>query len=204
MKRRCSCQKGGFTLLELMVVVSLIGLVAGVVIASFSGGIRVWESARSLTRVEQDLYFAFESVRKDLVNTYRFHGIQFSGSEREISFPALLLIEGEGAVQEKRVGSVKYVFNPSDSTLNRYAWAFPGSEEDAGRETIAGGIKAVRFGYIGGDGLKDGRTLLDTWQDPTNFPAAVTMSLIMESGAAGSEAVIQEQFIMVEGLWRAD
>jgi prepilin-type N-terminal cleavage/methylation domain-containing protein len=204
MKRRRSYHKGGFSLLELMVVVSIIGLVTGVVVASFSGGIRVWESARVLTHVEQELYFAVESVRKDLVNTYRFHGISFSGAEREVSFPALLLVQGEDGLREKRVGSVKYLFNPADQTLNRYTWVFPGGEDGADREIVAGGIRGIRFSYLDGDGLDDEGAVLDIWKDPTNFPAVVTMDLIMDGGGAGSEVVIKRQFPLGEGLWRTD
>jgi len=204
MKRECSDHKGGFSLLELMVVVSIIGLVTGVVVASFSGGIKVWESARVLTHVEQELYFAVESVRKDLVNTYRFHGISFSGAEREVSFPALLRVTGEEGLQEKRVGSVKYKFNPAEQTLSRYVWAFPGGEDGADREVVAGGISGVRFTYLDGDGLADDGAVLDVWQDPTNFPAVVTMDLIMGGGRAGSEVVIQRQFLLREGLWLSD
>lgn len=203
MKRRYIDNTGGFSLLELMVVVSIIGLVTGVVVASFSGGIRVWESARVLTHVEQELYFAVESVRKDLVNTFKFHGINFSGAEREISFPALLEVPGEDGVQEKRLGSVRYVFNSADQTLSRHVWSFPGAGDDAGMEVVASGVRSVLFGYLDEKSLEDDGAWREVWRDPTNFPAAVRMDLIIDSGQ-GAEAAVQRQFLLLEGLWRTD
>ena len=79
---KVSSDRRGFSLLELMVVVSIVGLVIGVVVACFSGGIRVWESARILTHVEQEMYFGVENVRRDIEK--EIPGAEFT-KEAEVS-----------------------------------------------------------------------------------------------------------------------
>jgi prepilin-type N-terminal cleavage/methylation domain-containing protein len=192
----------GFSLLELMVVVAILGLVAGVVVASFSGGLRVWESARVLTHVEQEVYFGVENVRRDIANTFAFHDIKFAGSEREVSFPAVFEVPGEDGEPELRIGTVKYQYSGDDRTLMRLAWPYPGVEDSADREIIAEGVESVRFRYRGGPDSASGSEWIGTWQHPTNFPAAVNIELKLSE--MGPALAIDRDIPLVEGLWHDD
>ena len=199
---KVSSDRRGFSLLELMVVVSIVGLVIGVVVACFSGGIRVWESARILTHVEQEMYFGVENVRRDIANTFAFHDIQFVGSEQEVSFPALFESTGEDGEQELHIGTVKYQYNGADRTLIRLVWAYPGVEDNAEWEVIATGMDSLQFRYRGGPDSGAGDEWIGTWQDPTNFPAAVNVELQLSE--MGRVLVADRHIPLVEGLWRAE
>jgi len=198
MTRRCIVRTG-FSLLELMVVVAIVGLVVSVVVACFSGGIRVWESARILTHVEQEAYFGVENIRRDIANTFRFKGIKFQGSENDMSFPAVIEVsDGEGGVQS-RIGTVKYFFNASDKTLMRLFWPYPASEESAVSELIAS-VESASFRYRE-EAPADAAGWIEAWSQPTSFPSAVSIELKMPDM---QNIVVEREIPLMEGLWRDD
>ena len=192
-----SCR--GFSLLELIVVVSIVGVISTVVVASLSAGIRVWESARALTALEQELYFGVELFRRDTVNTFAFHAIKFSGEEHTVSMPSVLSSYDEDGEGVQRVGTVKYVFDEAGQSLVRMAWPFPEKEDTAVSEVIAEDIQSVNFRYLDGSDEDAGSGWVGLWDHPTNFPAAVSIELQMTSG--GQVFAVERQFPLVEGLW---
>lgn len=189
----------GFSLIELMVVIAIIGLIAGVVVASFSGGIKVWESASMLTRVEQDVYFSAENIRRDVANTFQFHDLEFRGEKDYVSFPGLISVTDEEGETGIHIGTVKYLRNRSDGSLVRLAWPYPDIEENADIEFIAGGIQAVSFGYLkpGADRSSD---WAESWQSQSNFPAAFRMDISFTN--RGQSLVLSREIPLTEGLWR--
>ena len=188
-------KQSGFSLLELMVVLAIVGLITGVVVACFSGGIRVWESARILTSVEQEAYFGVEYFRRDMANTFRFQGIKFVGGEHELSLPALLETADEDGGSLDRIGTVKYYHDPSLQTLNRMQWLYPGTEEDAEWEVIAKDVQTLKFAYRGGSEDEwSGK-----WGEPTNFPSTVKIELLMSQG--GRDIGVDREFPLMEDLW---
>lgn len=191
----------GFSLLELMVVIAIVGLVAGVVLAAFSGGIRVWESANALTRVEQEAYFGSENVRRDLANTFAFHDLGIAGEQSFVSFPGLVPAVDDDGNESFRVGTIKYLHDNYEKQLYRLAWPYPEQEDNAFREVLASGVEAVFFQYLKpGADVEDGWT--GSWQTPTNFPAAVAVE--MSFGYGGQALVVRREIPLMEALWRED
>jgi type II secretory pathway pseudopilin PulG len=184
-----------------MVVISIVGLVSGVVLASFSGGIRVWESASILTHIEQESYFAAESIRRDLASTFPFYDLGVKGEEGHVSFPGLIPWVDDESASGLRVGTVKYLHNQAEGELYRLIWPYPGLEEDASSELIAEGVEAVRFSYLKpGADPEDG--WVGSWQTATNFPVAVAVEMTV--GHKGQQLVIRREVPLMEGLWRED
>lgn len=186
----------GFSLIELMVVLAIVGVVVGVVAACLSGGIRVWESARILTSVEQEAYFGVEYFRRDVANTFRFSGIKFVGGESEVSFPSLIEAVDEDGASESRIGTVKYFYDPAQQTVNRMLWPYPSNEEEGEVEVIARNVQSLKFAYQ--SGASDERS--GAWTQPTNFPAAVSMELRMSQG--GRDIAVDREVPLMEDLWR--
>ena len=192
-------RNSAFSLIELMVVIAIVGLVAGVVVASFSGGIGVWESASILTQVESEAYFSAENVRHDLSCTFAFYDLGFKGKPDQVSFPGIVpFVDGEGA-SRMRIGTVKYVHNPQVKSLTRLTWVYPYPEDSAYVEEVAGGVQAIQFSYLApGADVEDG--WVSEWDAPTNFPAAVRMDFTVVH--KGRELTVHRDVPLTEGLWR--
>lgn len=190
----------GFTLLELLVVISIVGLVAGVVVASFSGGIRVWESASILTRVEQEAYFSAEYIRRDIASTFEFHDLGFKGDAVTLHFPGLVPVVDKEGETRFHIGTIRYLYNQAERALYRLAWPYPYSEDDADSELIAGGIDSLRLYYLEpGEAVDD--DWLEAWQQTTNFPAAVRIEISISGG--GQKLTVDREIPLMESLWRA-
>lgn len=188
-----------FTLIELMVVIAIVGLVAGVVVASFSGGIGVWESASILTHVEREAYFGAESIRRDIAGTFDFHDLGFKGAADNVSFPGLVPVaDAEGATRF-RIGTVKYLHDAAGKSLERLTWQYPYTEESAFPEIIAEGVESIRFSYLAAGADTDDGWVSD-WEAATNFPAAFRMDFTISH--QGRELVVQREVPLTEGLWR--
>ena len=82
--------KKGFTLVELLVALSLMAVVGGVIVATFSGGAGVWERVQCQGTQEQNLLISFEEIKKSFHNMKPFKPIPFVGKLESFSFPTLL------------------------------------------------------------------------------------------------------------------
>jgi len=191
----------GFSLLELLVVIMIIGLVAGVVAASFSGGIRVWESASLLTRVEQEVYFSVEIMRRDIASTFSFYGLGFKGESSQLSFPGLVPVFDDSGGTRFMPGTVKYLYRADDRTLRRLTWRYPGAEDNAAGEVIAEGIESLNISYLK-PASRDADDWLNAWNSPTNFPAAIRFELSVSNRVQA--LVIEREVPLLENLWREE
>jgi Tfp pilus assembly protein PilE len=80
------------TFIEIMLVVSLIGLVSLALYQSFTNGLRVWQKSRELI-IEEDVAVFFDKLAQDLRNTYVHTTQYFEGDSSRVSFPALVWLK---------------------------------------------------------------------------------------------------------------
>ncbi len=122
-----SCEKktkssSGFTLVELLVVCTILAIVISAIAACLAGGIRVWDSARSFHVGESDTMLAMEYMRRDLGATFSFPGIPLTVKQREMSFPGIVHEDPEG---KGKLGTIAYAFRSSDGALERRTAVYP-------------------------------------------------------------------------------
>ena len=109
----------GFTLVELLVTVTLVGLVGATVVAAISGCIRVWEQVSAEGREEEWIRVAFDQIRRDLRSTRRFAPVPFDGAYDEVSFPAIVPMELRDGGTLDVIGRTGYYFNSYRGILCR-------------------------------------------------------------------------------------
>jgi general secretion pathway protein J len=80
----------GFTLLELLVSLSIMGLMATIIFGSLNLGIRSWERGNQMTDSAQEEVFAWHLVSRQIRSAYPFRGeensLYFKGEKYELSF----------------------------------------------------------------------------------------------------------------------
>jgi prepilin-type N-terminal cleavage/methylation domain-containing protein len=177
-----------FTLVELLVVVSILGVVIGVIGACLSGGIRVWDSAQRLTSPEGEVVLGLQVLEKDLANAFDFQAIPFAGTADSLTLAMILRVSpDDGKPPERRIGTVQYTFDRAKQALLRSQWVYPRSPDAAqGQETLIPGLEQFSLLYAATD-REDEAGWQDSWEDATNRPAWVRIDLRFETEGESQE-----------------
>ncbi len=115
---RPSATCDGFTLVEMLIACALVSLVAGAVVATLAGGLRVWERVQAFGTRDQAIEIAFHQMRSDLRSAHRFEPIPFTGRSDTMSFPSVIeMYQGEQSWEE--VGQTTYLLDRRHRQLRR-------------------------------------------------------------------------------------
>ena len=80
----------GFSLIELLVVTAILGVVIAAIAGSLAGGIKVWDAARNFNEGEAAAALALAELERDLVNSFDFFDLSFSGHKDGMAFPGVV------------------------------------------------------------------------------------------------------------------
>lgn len=114
----------GFSLMEILVVVSLI---AGLGLASFmclSNGLKLWQRSQDIITEEDCLVF-FDQFTQDVRNAFQTTQLQFDANEFSINFPTLVFMDFDRrsmhASQQDgwQIGKVLYIFDIENKAIIR-------------------------------------------------------------------------------------
>jgi len=171
----------GFTLLELLISLSILVGIIAVVLMSFEGGFRVYARIRDFGNREAEVYFAGEMLEQDLgylipAAPYRFHA-------RELRFVREPLYGEEW--QEIHVlapvsGGLTYSVRDHNT----------GGMEHSGISLVRNDLD-VSFSFASPE---DGDTWLLDWGTETNIPLAVRMTV--QGVYLGEENLIERTMVL--------
>lgn len=110
-------RKAGFTLIEMLIAISLVALTSFAIYQNFDSGVRIM---RVMSRPinEEDIDLFFEKFSGDLQNSFLYKGIAFVGKKDKVSFLTTIptlesLGGGEG------IGRVTYSYDSSHGAVAR-------------------------------------------------------------------------------------
>jgi len=144
-----------FTLVEVLLVSSLIAVVGIAVFHSFGNGLKLWAKATRLNR-QAEVAICFDKMGEDLRSFAGVSGINFKGTSSQISFAAVVMTRAdskssrafEGLINQ--IGAVRYRFDPAEHTILRrqvnYAQAIKDSWSSQ-ELPVAEGITEMDFHY---------------------------------------------------------
>lgn len=169
-------KKRGFTLVELLVAISIVAIIGLAIYATFSSGIRVWNKIAS-AEGEEDIGIFFEKFVKDLRNSFPYSRINFMGAGHRLRFAAPIWSQCEDEVK-KEIGRVDYIFDPEEGYLTRSQANYSEicEDEEAVARTLVEDVEDVRFAYYYYD--TEGKDYL--WMERTteNIPLAVKVEVL--------------------------
>ncbi|MBU0468379.1 MAG: prepilin-type N-terminal cleavage/methylation domain-containing protein [Candidatus Omnitrophica bacterium] len=147
--------RSAMTLIEILIVTSLIAIISVAIYSCLSSGIRVWQEANRLV-VEEDIAIFFDKISKDLRNVYSYSRIKPHGDVFKFSFPTIVYTKadkGSGHPENAyidQLGKVEYYFDPiSDNIYRRQAnYSQAISEKYSKESKIVGSVERIKFTYF--------------------------------------------------------
>jgi len=196
--------RAGFTLLEILVVLALLGLITSWAATLFIDSQDAWRQIRTRTDLGNRAQFALDQIRNDLaaVISPDLTGVPLTGTEAYHQGPVLTLaddtltipaqyeaIDGSGMVQ----GKVRYhVQRDENAPLLRSTGSLADETPAAQSTRIADGVVRLRFQFRSADSGE--------WQPEWNkleLPDAVRVDLVLRDAAYPSEQVARYAVIPV-------
>lgn len=144
--------KKGFTLVEMVLVTSLIAVISLALFHSLVNGLKVWEISM-VYNGEEDASIFFDKISQDLRNATDYSLIKFDGSEDKLSFATIVKTVDSRATPQteyiSQIGKVEYEFDKLHNTLLRrqgnYGQAISGEFDPA--RPLFEAVKFVKFSY---------------------------------------------------------
>ena len=177
-------RKRAFSLVELLVSLSLVAAVGMTAFAVLAGGMRIWERGESLGVRERQVHLALEQMRRALSSARLFQKIPVEGRYDQVSFCALVPVlyrRGKEQFEVRELGRVTYLFNSAQHFLCRsecsYRFARSTSVRD-GCRPILEGLEGVRFSYYKLDAEGGGGSWSNSWdEEEVGLPLAVKIEI---------------------------
>lgn len=173
-----------FTLIEMLVVVSMVSVISLAIYATLSGGLRIWQRVNLNTPAE-DIVIFFEKITSDLRNAVKFSSLSFFGEEDNFEFVSLI---HSHRLDKKTIGKTAYSLDAFSGVLKRYekdiAHIF--KEETGISYNAIGGVEAVRFQYYYYDEENDYYLWEDEWLGD-GIPLAVRIELMVKTENASEK-----------------
>ena len=153
----------GFTLIEILLTVSLFSICSLAIYNVFSSGVRIWARAEHFA-VEEDVSIFLDKLSEDLRNSFYYTGIKFIGTQSRLTIPTFvttLADERSFLAQEElvtQIGSVRYYFDYEAHSILRaqanYAQALDVHFPEG--KVLVRSVNSLRFIYYmpGGKGVQ--------------------------------------------------
>ncbi|MDD5670591.1 MAG: prepilin-type N-terminal cleavage/methylation domain-containing protein [Candidatus Omnitrophica bacterium] len=118
----------GFTLVEFLIVVTIIGFLAGVIYITLARGLELWHRANQ-ERPELNVEIFFEKITQDIRNAFIYEEKPFEGAKREMKFYSVSPLRNikKGKVMEtlSQPAKIRYAFDSSAKTIKREICGYP-------------------------------------------------------------------------------
>jgi len=183
----------GFTLIELMVAASIIGLIGLTILTTFGSGFHVYERVQTFGGVQADVLLSLEEIEKNLKNLFPFSTIGFEGDAQSIAFPTIIetieTVDAEEVVTSS-VGKIAYYLDDAgdDTKALMSGWkdysqavAKIGAAESR-KDTLAL-IENIGFSYFLFDEENQTYSWTNSWDtQEENLPRGVKIEVTFQDG----------------------
>ncbi len=176
-------RKHGFTLIELVLVASIVVIIGLAVYGTFANGINIWKRITQESDVE-DVSLFFEKISYDLHNSFKMTGMRFRGGKREASFPVRIKEKGKNGIQGS-IGEVTYSLDRKRKALIRqevnYSEAYHKKKGPA--RVLVNNIRSLEFRYFTYDSNEKKYKWSSHWQqrdDPFGIKKEEALPLIVK------------------------
>src|SRR3990167_6177108 len=177
--------KAGFSLIELLLVVSFIPILSLAVFGNLTAGFKIWKTLDNDSLTE-DLSVFYEKSEKDFGAALLFTGFPFLEEDGKVSF--MTLIETDALLGGDRgIGQVTYAYDPSKKALVREQKNVSNlhREEQGQKSVVLRQVMSFKPFFLVYEKLDESYVWKESWEDPEGkrLPLAVRFQLAHLSSA---------------------
>ncbi len=175
--------KSALTMVEALLVVSLVAVLSIAIFQTFSNGLKIWEYGNR-SFAEEDISIFMDKFGHDLRNVFFFSMIHFKGESDYIEFPTVIITKTDpnsAAVRPyaRQIGKVKYYYDSGKEKILRqqanYGQALAEKFQDP--RILASGVKLIRFKYF----YEENKNLHERKKVEIIIPAMVEVEILYTS-----------------------
>ncbi|MBU1871511.1 MAG: prepilin-type N-terminal cleavage/methylation domain-containing protein [Candidatus Omnitrophica bacterium] len=167
----------GFTLIEMLVVLSMFALIGLTLFSTLNNGIKIWQRLNQTVK-QEDVNLFFDRFSTELRNSFKFKTIEFRGNKEQINFPTLAASSLQGSMVIRGISEVSYSFDKAGQELSKelrtYSQIYKG--ESGSNQKVLKDIDSLKFTYYYYDEDIEEYAWLEDWQSQ-NLPLAVRIEL---------------------------
>lgn len=176
--------KRAFTLIELLIVMTILAVISLAIYAMLNNGLKIWEKVNNKHSIEEDIDISFEKFAHDLRNCMQFSGIKFIGTPEHLEFASIV---NSPALRCNTIGQILYVYDEETKQLERiqrdYSQIY--SKEEGLSRPLLGDLTSVEFSYY----VQEENSKKRVWvqESPVGkIPLAVRIELQLTNGTETS------------------
>lgn len=172
-----------FTLIELLVTTSIIAVIALAIFSTFAAGIKAYQKVQGYM-AERDILLALEKIERDLINTFSFTNIAFTGDNKQMSFAGLIGFTAfTNPDSNLSVGKITYHMDADKGTLMKeeqdYSQALSKNAQESNSKILAS-LKDINLTYYYFNSELKKYDWKNSWQEDS-LPGAVKVKMIFNN-----------------------
>lgn len=182
-------KKNSYTLIEMLLVVSILSMMGLALFHALSSGLNIWERSRRFV-IEEDIAIFFDKIGQDLRNSFFYSKMPFAGKSTLLRFPTRLKFpRAQDEELQEGLGEVEYYFDSTRKSLLRRQLSYgqalyrDGTGQalrgDAGKERIMlRSVESVHFVYY----FLEGNEVVSKKEIEDAMPRAVAIAVEFQDG----------------------
>ncbi|OGW90637.1 MAG: hypothetical protein A3D28_05265 [Omnitrophica bacterium RIFCSPHIGHO2_02_FULL_63_14] len=175
----------GFTLVEMVMSVTIFSIVAAGIAGTFFSGMKLWQRANQTSAVQYDGLWALETMARDLRQSVDLPWLGFTGSAQEISFP----VPSDGLLYQ-----LTYTFDEAGKQLLRTRVLVKDLVEDKEAEgtmrKTAADADAFSLSFLHRDADTEALSWTETWKPKDGVCVAVKPRITIKGEEFAKEIYI--------------
>ena len=143
-----SLKQNAYTLIEMLLVVSILAMMSLALFHALSSGLNIWERSRKFV-VEGDIAIFLDKIGQDLRNSFPYSKMPFVGKGTLLRFPTRIrTFRAQDEEILERMGVVEYYFDSGKKSLIRRQFSYGQAlRGDPGKERLLLSSVSVHFAY---------------------------------------------------------
>ena len=179
----------GFTLIEMLVSLSLLSAVSATAVAVLSSGVRVWQRAGGGAWQTQHVQLAWEEFQRDVRQARHFSLLPVAGRSDSVAFASLVdvdtLDDQRRLITHTELGRIGYYADLTHRMLCRSSVPFREADRRRLRDAcspVLMNVRRIRLRYYGTDPDRGGTDWFESWESP-QLPLAIRLDVQQEDAA---------------------
>ncbi len=172
-KKNLKKNRKGFSLIELLIALTIIPVIAVVLYGNLSSGLKIWTKL-NYGLEDEDRAIFIHKISRDCLQAFKYANIEFLGEKQQLQFASQINAR-EVFGGDRGIGQIAYSYDASKKQILRV-------EKDVGqlfknklgkKSILLANVEKFSINYFYQDPATKQYLWVDEWPDPATLPVAV-------------------------------